>query len=46
MIPFGRFDKLGSVITNISRDLPLYAKAANPVFKETLLEPAVLFPFL
>ena len=46
MIQPGRFDELGSGITNISRKLPLYAQAAKPVLKETLLEPAVLFPFL
>jgi predicted HTH transcriptional regulator len=36
MIRLGRFDELGSGITNISKYLPLYTKAAKPEFKETL----------
>jgi ATP-dependent DNA helicase RecG len=36
MIQLGRFDELGSGVTNINKYLPLYAKGAKPVFKETL----------
>lgn len=36
MIQFGRIDELGSGVTNINKYLPLYAKGAKPVFKETL----------
>ena len=35
MIQLGRFDELGSGVTNINKYLPLYAKGAKPVFKET-----------
>lgn len=36
MIQLGRFDELGSGVTNINKYLPRYAKGAKPVFKETL----------
>ncbi len=35
MIQLGRFDELGSGVTNINKYLPLYAHGAKPVFKET-----------
>ncbi len=35
MIQLGRFDELGSGVTNINKYLPLYADGAKPVFKET-----------
>ncbi len=35
MIQLGRFDQLGSGVTNINKSLPLYAKGAKPVFEET-----------
>ncbi len=35
MIQLGRFDELGSGVTNINKYLPLYANGAKPVFKET-----------
>ncbi|MDD2236921.1 MAG: putative DNA binding domain-containing protein, partial [Kiritimatiellae bacterium] len=35
MIQLGRFDQLGSGVTNINKYLPLYAKGAKPVFNET-----------
>ncbi len=35
MIQLGRFDELGSGVTNINRYLPLYAPGAKPRFKET-----------
>ncbi|HBA84814.1 MAG TPA: AAA family ATPase [Verrucomicrobia bacterium] len=36
MIQLGRFDELGSGVTNINKYLPLYAHGAKPVFRETL----------
>lgn len=35
MIQLGRFDQLGSGVTNINKYLPLYAKGAKPIFNET-----------
>ena len=35
MIQLGRFDQLGSGVTNINKYLPLYAKDAKPVFEES-----------
>ncbi len=35
MIQLGRFDELGSGVTNIYKYLPLYSNGAKPVFKET-----------
>ena len=35
MIQLGRFDELGSGVTNINKYLPLYSHGAKPVFKET-----------
>lgn len=35
MIQLGRFDELGSGVTNIYKYLPLYAHGAKPMFKET-----------
>jgi len=35
MIQLGRFDELGSGVTNINKYLPLFAHGAKPVFKET-----------
>lgn len=35
MIQLGRFDQLGSGVTNINKYLPLYANGAKPVFNET-----------
>ena len=35
MIQLGRFDELGSGVTNINKYLPLYAHGAKPIFKET-----------
>ncbi len=35
MIQLGRFDELGSGVTNINKYLPLYANGAKPVFKDT-----------
>ncbi len=35
MIQLGRFDQLGSGVTNINKYLPYYAKGAKPIFNET-----------
>lgn len=35
MIQLGRFDQLGSGVTNINKYLPFYAKGAKPIFNET-----------
>jgi ATP-dependent DNA helicase RecG len=35
MIQLGRFDQLGSGVTNINKYLPFYANGAKPVFNET-----------
>jgi ATP-dependent DNA helicase RecG len=35
MIQLGRFDQLGSGVTNINKYLPLYANGAKPIFNET-----------
>lgn len=35
MIQLGRFDQLGSGVTNINKYLPLYARGATPIFNET-----------
>ncbi|VGO17456.1 hypothetical protein PDESU_06052 [Pontiella desulfatans] len=35
MIQLGRFDQLGSGVTNINKYLPLYTNGAKPIFKET-----------
>jgi len=35
MIQLGRFDELGSGVTNSNKYLPLYAHGAKPIFKET-----------
>lgn len=35
MIQIGRFDQLGSGVTNINKYLPYYAKGAKPRFEET-----------
>ncbi len=34
LIQLGRFERIGSGVTNINRYLPLYAKNAKPVFEE------------
>jgi ATP-dependent DNA helicase RecG len=44
MIQLGRFDELGSGVTNINKYLPLYAKGAKPVFKETDTDFELLLP--
>ncbi len=36
MIQLGRFDELGSGVTNINKYLPIYANGAKPVFKDTV----------
>ena len=35
MIQLGRFDQLGSGVTNIHKYLPFYAKGASPIFEDT-----------
>ena len=44
MIQLGRFDELGSGVTNINKYLPLYANGAKPVFKETDSDFELLLP--
>lgn len=35
MLQLGRFDELGSGVTNISKYLPIYSKGGDPEFRET-----------
>ena len=44
MIQLGRFDELGSGVTNIYKYLPLYANGAKPIFKETATDFELFLP--